>query len=82
MGEAAAVVQRDDYRAAEAMARTLPADQELRVRRKIGRRLAERATIALEAGDRAGASRLLSEASAYPDSAPVRAARERLRGAR
>ena len=82
LGEAAALVQRDDYGAALAKARALPADQELRVRNKIGRRLAERAMIALEAGDRAGAERLLSEAAAYPESAQVSAARERLRRAR
>ena len=81
LGEAAAEVQRDDYGAALAKARALPGDQELRVRTKIGRRLAQRATIALRAGDRAGAERLLSEAAAYPDSAPVRAARDELRRA-
>ncbi|HEY3020246.1 MAG TPA: hypothetical protein VGJ32_08640, partial [Solirubrobacteraceae bacterium] len=79
---AAAAVDRDDYPSAIAIARRLSGDDELRIRRKIGRRLARRATDALRAHDGLAARRLLAQARQYPDSRALRAARARAGGGR
>lgn len=79
--DAAAKVDDGDYKGAVLVAAALPDDDEDRVRRKISRHLARSVGVALRAGDRSQARRLLPRASRFPRTRKIVSARADYRAA-
>jgi hypothetical protein len=79
--EARAAVRDDDYAGAMLIAAALGRNAERTIERRIARRLAFRIQRALQTNDRGHASRLLSEASAYPRTVEIRRAAKALHAA-